>query len=60
MQWIEEKEEFSQRETALLLKGVPREQLPAATVKKLRHLDLIDSLDSLARNLGVFLKKKTA
>jgi epoxyqueuosine reductase len=55
MQWIEEKEEFSQKETALLLEGVPREQLPAATVRKLRHLDLIDSLDSLPRNLSVFL-----
>jgi epoxyqueuosine reductase len=59
MQWIEEKEEFSEKETALLLGGVPREQLPAATVRKLRHLELIDSLDSLPRNLGVFLKRET-
>jgi len=59
MHWIEEREEFSQKETALLLEGVPREQLPAATVRKLRHLDLIDSLDSLPRNLSVFLRKET-
>jgi epoxyqueuosine reductase len=57
LQWIEEKEEFSQEETALLLEGVPRDRLPTITVRKLEHLDLIESLDSLPRNLGVFFKK---
>jgi epoxyqueuosine reductase len=57
LQWIEEKEEFSQEETALLLEGVPRDKLPAATLRKLEHLDLIEDLDSLPRNLGVFFRK---
>jgi len=57
LQWIEEKEEFSQEETALLLEGVPRDQLPAPTVRKLEHLDLIEDLNSLPRNLGVFFRK---
>jgi epoxyqueuosine reductase len=58
LQWIEEKEEFSEEETALLLKGVSRDQLPATIVTKLKNLDLIESLDSLPRNLGVFFDKK--
>jgi len=57
LQWIEEKVEFSEEETALLLKGVHRDQLPAATIEKLKHLDLIEDLDILPRNLGVFLRK---
>lgn len=59
MQWIEEAEEFSEAETALLLDGVSRDQLSAATAKKLEHLDLSEDLACLPRNLGVFLKKKT-
>ncbi len=57
LQWIEEKEEFSQEETALLLEGVSRDRLGAATVRKLEQLDLIGYLDSLPRNLGVFFRK---
>jgi epoxyqueuosine reductase len=57
LQWIEGKEEFSEEETALLLEGVPRDHLPAATVRKLEQLDLNEYLDSLRRNLGVFFKK---
>jgi len=57
IQWIESEEEFSQEETALLLEGVPRNQLPATTAKKLEHLNLIGDLDSLPRNLGVLFRK---
>jgi epoxyqueuosine reductase len=57
LQWIEEREEFSEEETALLLKGVALDQLPAATVRKLKKLDLIEYLNSLPRNLGVFFRK---
>jgi len=56
-QWIEGKIEFSQEETGLLLEGVSRDRIPAATVRKLEQLDLIGYLDSLHRNLGVFFKK---
>jgi epoxyqueuosine reductase len=57
LNWIEEKVEFFQDETALILKGVPREQLPAETTKKLQNLDLLENMDILPRNLGVFFKK---
>ncbi len=57
LQWIEGREEFSEEETNLLLQGVPLDQLPAETVRKLKKLDLIEYIDSLPRNLGVFFRK---
>jgi epoxyqueuosine reductase len=57
LQWFEGNVEFSQDETALLLKGVTREQLPAGTAKKLQYLNLLDDIGILPRNLGVFFKK---
>jgi len=58
LQWIEEKEEFSQEETAFLLEGVPSDRLPAATVRKLGNLDLLEDVDTLPRNLSVFFRKQ--
>jgi epoxyqueuosine reductase len=58
IQWTGEEEEFSEEETALLLKNVQRGKLPATTLKKLERLSLVDYLDSLSRNLGVFFKKR--
>ncbi len=52
--WIEGGEEFDEEETALLLSGASRDQLPPAATAKLDRLDLLDSLDTLPRNLGVF------
>jgi epoxyqueuosine reductase len=54
--WVEQGAQFSQEETALLLEGVPSGQLPAALMDKLRRWDLVDMLDILPRNLGVFLR----
>jgi epoxyqueuosine reductase len=54
--WVEEGAEFSQEETSLLLEGVPSDQLPDALMKKLAQWDLVDLLDILPRNLGVFLR----
>lgn len=54
LQWIEEKEEFSEEETALLLEGVSRDRLPTATLRKLKRLDLVEDLNAIPRNLGVF------
>jgi len=59
LSWVEGREEFSQEETALVLEGVARAQLPAATAKKLERLDLIDSLDALPRNLQVLMNQRT-
>lgn len=59
MRWTGEREEFSEQETALLLDGVPAEKLPAETLGKLERLSLLDYLDQMPRNLGVFFRKQT-
>jgi epoxyqueuosine reductase len=58
LNWIVEKEEFSQQETKLLLRGRSLDRLPNLTLQKLKNLDLVDpdSLDSLPRNLRVFFE----
>jgi epoxyqueuosine reductase len=56
-QWIGEEEEFSEEETALLLQGAYPDKLPATTLRKLKHLSLIDYLNCLPRNLSVFFNK---
>ncbi len=58
--WFEGNEEFSHEETAMLLEGISRDQLPAATAAKLERLGLIDDLAALPRNLRVFFKEKQA
>jgi epoxyqueuosine reductase len=57
LQWIDAGAEFSQEETALFLEGVPLDQLPAATVKKLQHFDMVEYLDLFPRNLRVFFER---
>jgi epoxyqueuosine reductase len=56
LNWIEGKVEFTQDETALILKGVPHDQLPAETAKKLQYLNLLENMDILPRNLSVFFR----
>jgi epoxyqueuosine reductase len=56
LNWVGEKEEFTQEETELLLRGQFSNGLPSLTLEKLKRLDLADSdsLDNLPRNLSVF------
>jgi epoxyqueuosine reductase len=56
-QWIGEEEEFSEEETALLLEGVPHNEMSITVLRKLESLSLVDDIDRLPRNLGVFFKK---
>jgi epoxyqueuosine reductase len=56
LHWVEERVEFSQEETALLLQGVALDQLPLAMAKKLEQSDVVELLDVLPRNLSVLLK----
>jgi epoxyqueuosine reductase len=55
--WFDGCEEFDEEETALLLSGAVRDQLPPATAAKLERLDLLDSLDTMSRNLGIFFSR---
>ena len=55
LSWVEEKEEFTEEETRLLMECAPVGELPASTVEKLRQLDMCDDLPILSRNLLVLL-----
>jgi len=57
-QWIVPGDEFSEDETAMILNGVPQDQLPRKTFEKLENLELIGGYDLLGRNLGVLVSKK--
>jgi epoxyqueuosine reductase len=57
LDWVEDEEEFSEEETALLLEGTPPEKLPEETVRKLTHLDILNDIGILPRNLSVFFKR---
>ncbi|MGD0449460.1 MAG: 4Fe-4S double cluster binding domain-containing protein [Candidatus Bathyarchaeia archaeon] len=48
--------EFDEQETKFLLKGIPREQIPALTMQKLQLLSLTDYLGEMPRNLSPLLK----
>ncbi len=56
LQMVGETADFDEEETKLILRGVPREELPESTVKKLQTLSLTDYFDELPRNLSVLIK----
>jgi len=56
LQEVGETAEFNEAEKKLLLKGTPIEEVPKATVEKLKWLSLTDYFDALPRNLSVLLK----
>jgi len=58
LDWVGDEEEFSEEETALLLEGAARERLPEETVRKLTHLDILNDIGILPRNLGVFFGRQ--
>ena len=53
--WVEDGEQFSEEETALVLKGVPLDQLPADTSAKWRNLGLDEDYGIYPRNLRALL-----
>ena len=53
--WIDDKAEFSEEETALLLKGIPFDQHSSATQEKLAAIEWSYGLNILARNLHALL-----
>lgn len=58
--WFEEGVSFTEEETALLLQGVTRDQLPSAAAEKLQRLGLLEDVELVSRNLAVLLKQRTA
>jgi epoxyqueuosine reductase len=58
LSWVEEKAEFTEEETHLLLSGAPHNSLLAGMAESLRRLDILDDLPVLARNLSILLAGK--
>jgi epoxyqueuosine reductase len=54
--WFEDRVEFSERETALLIERVPFDRLPAETAAKLRSLEINEDYRNLCRNLSMIIK----
>jgi epoxyqueuosine reductase len=54
-EWFEDRAEFSERETALLLQSVPLDHLPEDTAIKLRSLEINEDYRLLCRNLSLIL-----
>jgi epoxyqueuosine reductase len=50
---IEEGPEFSENETALILQGAPKSELPRNAIEKIESLDMVGYLPVLGRNLKV-------
>ena len=59
LQWVEKGPEFSQEETALLLRGVELDHLPAGMAKKLEQFDMFEFFEVWARNLRLLLSDTT-
>lgn len=57
--WFEDRGEFSERETALLLEQTPLEGLPAETAARLRSLELNEEHRQLCRNLAMVIERET-
>ncbi|MBN1266326.1 MAG: hypothetical protein JXA25_12590 [Anaerolineales bacterium] len=55
--WIEEGVEFSEEQTDLLTRGVPKDELPAELLEKLDQSDLLEWFDLWPRNLQVHLDR---
>jgi len=56
--WFEERCEFSETETDMILKGVPVADMPEAMQEKFDALEWAEAMDTLPRNLRVLLEKE--
>jgi len=56
--WFEERCEFSEIETALILKGASLAEMPKETQEKFDNLEWAEGMDTLPRNLRVLLQKE--
>jgi epoxyqueuosine reductase len=56
---VEDGVTFSRGETAMLLMGLPLDQLPAATVEKLERVNLDAYAEVLSRNLNALLRQRS-
>jgi len=55
--WYEQTEQFTAEETELILRGIPRNQLPRFVIEKLERIYLLEDMELIPRNLRVLLSK---
>lgn len=53
--WIEDRAEFSEEETALFIRGVPPDQLPEKMAIKIKDLKINENYRLLSRNLSMII-----
>jgi epoxyqueuosine reductase len=58
LNWIEDGATFTEAETAYFLNGVPKDNMPNATVAKLGMLGMMEYVDVLGRNLEAVIKNQ--
>jgi hypothetical protein len=56
LDWFEDRAEFSEQETFLLLKGQPLDRLPKETASKIKSLQLSERFDLFCRNLSMIVQ----
>jgi epoxyqueuosine reductase len=56
--WFEDREEFSEQETALLVQGVPLDLLPTETAAKVGKLEINEDYRLLCRNLSMVILRE--
>ena len=58
LDWFEERGEFSEEETALLIQRVPFDRLPEETAAKLKGLEMTEGYRPLCRNLSMLMEQR--
>ena len=58
--WFDDRAEFSEQETALLVERVPLELLPSETATKLQGLEINEDYQILCRNLSLLVGQATS
>jgi hypothetical protein len=59
LEWLEDRGEFSEQETALFIQRVPLDRLPAETAAKLQNLEINEDYRLLCRNLSMIVGAAT-
>lgn len=58
LEWFEDRAEFSEEETALLIQRVPLDRLPAETAAKICNLEINEDYRLLCRNLSMIIDRR--
>jgi epoxyqueuosine reductase len=56
-EWFEDRGEFTEQETELLIRHVPPDQLPAQTVAKIKALEINEDYHQICRNLAMVINR---